>query len=147
MKQKLRSPEEIVQKGNELIVVAAVGEKLYFRIFESDGAKSVDTDQSKFPEIKQKQIGELRALLKGFLEPQIELPDYRKKEIKDKIIEILSGSWRWEEIGGRGIRIMKQQSTAWDQCRWLYQCGVNLNRGNEEFQKLPEKFRTKVAAG
>ncbi len=69
---RLMSPESDVSgiptEGKNLVVVAAVGEVLHFRIFDSDGKKAVDTDEKRLTG-QARQIEYLKRQLQGLWPP------------------------------------------------------------------------------
>src|SRR5262249_18173062 len=73
--------------GKNLIVVAAVGNVLHFRMFGGDGRAVVDTDEKKLAQ-QARQIEELRKQL-GSLWPPHELNEREKVRVINAVTSIV----------------------------------------------------------
>jgi hypothetical protein len=89
----------------------------------------MDTDERKVPNRTDK-IAELKRelSLRIMMEPNgvVGVAQQYKKDITGLVAEIVGGAWKWREIGGRGLRIVKWKPASFDYCRWLRECGANL---------------------
>ena len=73
----VKDSSEIPTTGKDLIIVATVGDSLYFRRFDSQGTMVTDTDERSLPKKSQK-IDRLKKLL-AELWPPHELTGRRPK--------------------------------------------------------------------
>ena len=88
---RLMSPVEaerdIPTEGKSLIIVADVRGTLHFRIFEADGRRAVDTDESELAD-KAAPIAELKQILSGLWQaPQLSQSD--KDRVRDAVTSIV----------------------------------------------------------
>jgi HlyD family secretion protein len=79
---------ELPPKANNLMVVADVGNVLYFRIFDRNGEKIVDTNENE-RKGQSREIEDLKTQLEGVWPPH-ELDDSAKDAIKSAVASIVS---------------------------------------------------------
>ena len=83
----VKNVNEIPTAGKDRIIVAAVGNVLHFRMFESDGTMVVDTDENRLTE-QARQIQELRTRL-VVLWPPHELTGSEKDDLITTVTSIV----------------------------------------------------------
>ena len=126
------SPAKIAQGGRSLIVVAWVGDRLHFRIFDANGQIVVDTDERRLAH--RPELDAFKLQLKGIPAgpwPR-DLDSTQKSDIIAAVTDLLGSSWRWKQIYGGAARTFKQKPASFDYARWLQQAGANLRAGRTE---------------
>ncbi|MGO9470964.1 MAG: hypothetical protein ACLQVF_43280 [Isosphaeraceae bacterium] len=111
----LQDKSQIPTEGKGLIIVAAVGNVLHFRIFDVDGKLVVDLDDAKLT-AQARQIGDLRSQLVGLWPPH-DLIESEKIRLSTAVTSIVGQSRFVQHVGliqDEGLTIHGTEVPVWE---------------------------------